>query len=391
MHTRRSRNVVNRRQFLGRAGVFAGAIALGPSLLAACGGDDDDDSASGSNGGGGGSITISNWIDYIDEDKALVTASAKGIGAKVSYKEDINDNNEYFASVLQPNLSRNRTINRDGFIVTDWMAARVISLDWVAPLDKDAAPNLANVRDALANPPWDEGRKMSIPWQSGMTGIAYNLSKTGRDLTSLEDLFDPKFKGEVTFLTEMRDTVGLMMLLDGKDPSEVSSIDDAKGAFDRIDEAKSSGQLRAFTGNEYVSDLTTGNLTAALAWSGDVLQASLEDPNIKFVIPDEGGMLWSDNFLIPKTSENVELASKWINFFYDPVNAAKLTAAIQYVSPVDGVADELRKLGPDEAKLADSPLVVPDDATLAKVHIFGSLDEETEQAFDERFAAISGA
>ncbi len=189
----------------------------------------------------------------------------------------------------------------------------------------------------------------------------------------------------------MRDTVGLMMLLDGADPTDISSIDDAKGAFDRIAEAKSSGQLRAFTGNEYVSDLTTGNLTAAIAWSGDVLQASLEDPDIRFLIPEEGAMLWSDNFLIPSTSENAAAASKWIDFFYDPVNAAQLTLAIQYVSPVAGVADELRKLGDEGAALADSPLVVPDEDALANLHIFGALDEEAETAFDARFAEISGA
>jgi spermidine/putrescine transport system substrate-binding protein len=292
--------------------------------------------------------------------------------------------------VLQPNLAQGKSPNRDGFIVTDWMASRVIGLEWVQELDKDAAPNLANVRAALANPPWDEGRAYSIPWQTGMTGIAYNIDVTGRELTSMADLLDPAFEGRVTFLTEMRDTVGLFMLLDGQDPSE-ATFDSAQGAFTTIQDAKDSGQLRGFTGNEYVNDLSTGNLAACTAWSGDVAQLSLDEPNIRFVIPSEGGMLWSDNFLIPKTSEQATLASQWIDFFYDPVNAAQLTMAIQFVSPVEGVADELRKLGEDGVALAENPLVIPDEATLEQVHIFAGLDEEQEQLFDERFAEIAGA
>lgn len=393
MSNRQRRRLVgsrlDRREFLGRAALFGGAVALGPTVLAACGGDDGDVESSG--GGGTPTIRVSNWIEYIDEKKQLVKDSGAAIGAKVDYIEDVNDNTEYFATVLEPALSQGKSVNRDGFVVTDWMAARVISLDWVAPLDRASAKNLGNVRAGLASPPWDPDRTYSIPWQSGLAGIAYNRAKTGRDLTSVDDLFDPAFKGGVTFLTEMRDTVGLMMLADGRDPSKVSSIDEAAGAFERIEEAKDSGQLRAFTGNEYVSDLTTGNLTAAIAWSGDVLQASLDNPDIKFVIPDEGGMLWSDNFLIPSTSDNVTLASKWIDWFYDPVNAARLTAAVQYISPVEGVAEELRKLGGDAAALADNPLVVPDDATLERVKIFAGLDEATEEAFDKRFAAIQGS
>ncbi len=270
------------------------------------------------------------------------------------------------------------------------MAARVIGLQWVQELVREAAPNLANLRAALADPSWDPGRRYSVPWQTGMTGIAYNRSVTGRDLTSTQDLLDPAFSGRVTFLTEMRDTVGLFMLLDGKDPTN-PTFEDAQGAFDTIEEAKNSGQLRGFTGNEYVNDLSTGNLAACIAWSGDVAQLTKDDPNIRFVIPAEGGMLWSDNFLIPETSEKAELATRWIDFFYDPVNAAQLTMAIQYISPVDGVADELRKLGPDGVALAENPLVVPTDESLAQVRIFGSLDEEEEQRFDERFAAITGA
>jgi spermidine/putrescine transport system substrate-binding protein len=390
---RRSRNrlvrrALTRRQFLGRAGAFTGAVVLGPAILTSCGGDDDDGAASGRGGGDG--IRISNWIEYIDEDQELIVASEEAIGASVEYIEDVNDNNEYFATVLQPNLGQGNSPNRDGFIVTDWMAARVIGLEWVQELDQAAAPNLANVLPALANPPWDPGRRFSIPWQSIIAGIAYNIDITGRELTSVADLLDPAFEGRVTFLTEMRDTVGLFMLLDGKDPT-TATFDDAQGAFDMIEEAKSAGQLRGFTGNEYVNDLSTGNLAACIAWSGDVAQITQDAPNIRFVIPQEGGTLSSDNFLIPVTSENAELASRWIDFFYDPVNAAQLTLAVQYISPVIGVIDELRRLGPEGAALADNPLVNPDEATLSRLKIFAGLDEEQEELFDERFAEISGA
>jgi spermidine/putrescine transport system substrate-binding protein len=196
--------------------------------------------------------------------------------------------------------------------------------------------------------------------------------------------------GPTSVLSEMRDTIGLFMLADGKDITKPTYAD-AEGAFDRLSKAIDDGEITSFNGNDYVADLGTGNLAAAFAWSGDVAQITRDNPDVRFVIPDSGGTLWSDNFMIPISSEKPDLASEWINFFYDPVNAALLTSFIQYISPVEGTADELIKLGGDAAKLVDDPLVNPTTESLATLSIFGPLNEAEEILFDERFAEIQGA
>lgn len=371
----------SRRDFLGRAGVGLGAIALGPAFLAAC------------SGGGGGSgsdaksVAISNWTSYIAKDSNADFTKATKVD--VDYSEDINSNNEYFAKI-RPNLSRDQSIGRDGFVLTDWMANRVINqVKWTQPLVASALTNKANLRAALQHPAFDPQRKSSLPWQSGFTGIAYNTDATnGKEVNTIDDFL--AVDGTKTVLDEMRDTVGLFMRSLGistDDPTYTK----AEPAFDKLQKAVSDGTINGKNGNEYVNDLSRGDLAAAFAWSGDVAQITLDNPKIKFAIPESGGMLWSDNFMIPKTSEKAKLASEWINWFYDPANAAPLTAYIQYVSPVDGVTEELTKMGGKAAKLVDNPLVNPTDDFLAQQAIFGVLSPAEEEKFDKRFSQIFGS
>lgn len=388
MTTRRPttrRQAMSRRQFLSRSGVAGGAVLLGPSLLAACG----DDSGNGGEGGGGGganALTFANWPAYIDEETVQLFIDETGVD--LTYTEDFNDNNEYFAKI-QPDLSAGRTIDADLIAPTFWLTARLIELGWVDELPLDQVANKDNLVPELVNPAWDPEGKYSMPWQSGMTGIAYNAEAAGRDLTSMEDLFDPEFRGKIGMLTEMRDTVGLVMLATGADPSE-ATFDSAADAFDRIEQAKNDGQIRQFTGNDYMDDLAQGNFVACIGWSGDISQLALDDPNLRFAIPDEGGMQWSDTMVMPAGTENTDAVAEWINYVYDPVNAARITTFVGYNSPVQGVAEELRK-DPDTAPLADSPLLFPDEETLSRLNTFASLDEETEAQFDERFSEIIGA
>ncbi len=379
---RMARMAMSRRKFLGRAGTLAAGMAVAPTLLAACG----SDGGKGSGGGGDGkSVSISNWTSYIN--KVSKQNFSKDTGVKLTYTEDINDNNEYFAKV-KPNLSRDKSIDRDGFVLTDWMANRMINtVKWTQPLDLAAIPNKTNLRAALASPSFDPTRTSSLPWASGAAGIAYNIATTGKEIKTIDDFL--AVEGTKTVLTEMRDTLGLFMLADGKDITK-PTFDDAAPSFDLIAAALDDGRIAGANGNDYVTDLAGENLAAAISWSGDVAQISLDNPDIRFAIPESGGTLWSDNFMIPKTSEHPDLASEFINFFYDPVNAAVLTATIQYFSPVTGVDAELTKLGGDAALLVDNPLVVPDDDFLATLSIFGALDDATEQRFDERFAEILG-
>ncbi|MET1002617.1 MAG: spermidine/putrescine ABC transporter substrate-binding protein [Acidimicrobiia bacterium] len=388
IHRRRYRPVaqrINRRQFIGRAGVFAGAVALGPSILAACGGDDDDDSSGG--GGGSDSIAISSWLGYMS-DQSLADFEA-AIGITPNYDETINDNNEYFTKI-RPNLSQGEGIGREGMVLTDWMASRLINQvdpPWVQQFDEAAFPNKSNMLAVLASPEFDPQRLYSAPWATGITGIAYNISTTGGEVRTVDDFLN--VSGTKTVLTEMRDTVGLFMQATGADPAN-PSVASAEPAFDALQKALDDGQIDGANGQDYVADLGAGNLAAAFAWSGDVAQITLDNPDVRFAVPESGGMLWSDNFLIPIGTDKVTQATQWINFFYDPANAAVLTAEIQYISPVQGVAEALTAMGGDAAALVDNPLVVPTDEFLASVSIFGTLDETAEEEFDQRFSEILG-
>jgi spermidine/putrescine transport system substrate-binding protein len=373
---------MSRRQFLGRSGALLGGLAVGPALLAACGGS----SSTGASSGSDKSVSISNWTSYItDQSKKDFT---KDTGIKLTYTEDINDNEEYFAKI-RPNLSRNQSIGRDGIVLTDWMANRMINqVKWVQPLDAAAFPNKANLRGPLKAPGFDPTRKYSAPWASGVTGIAYNIKTTGKEIRTVQDYLDAP--GTKTALTEMRDTVGLFMRSMGIDTA-TPTYSKAQPAFDALQKAVSDGKIKGFNGNEYVSDLGAGNLSAAFAWSGDVAQITLDNPDVRFAVPESGGMLWSDNFMIPKTTDKANLASDWINFFYDPKNAAILTAGIKYISPVEGVDAELTKMGGKAAALVENPLVVPTDEFLATLAIFGPLDSAEEVKFDKRFSQILGS
>ena len=378
---------LTRRELLGRIGVLGAAGVVGPGLLAACG--SDDDGGTGGSGGGGDSkaLWFENWPAYIDEETVELFKTASGIDFR--YTEGFNDNNEYFAKV-QSDLAASRSIGPDIIAPTYWMVARLINLGWVQEIPFDDIPNASNLLPELQNPGWDPDGKFSLPWQSGMTGIAYNISATGRELKSMADLFDPEFKGKVGMLTEMRDSVGLTMLLTGEDPAE-ATVDSAEAAFEMIQEAKDSGQIRQFTGNDYMDDLASGGFAACVGWSGDIGQLALDNPDLRFVIPEEGGMRWSDTMVLPNGAENVANAAVWMDYVYDPENAARIAEYVGYNSPVAGVR-EIFESGTDfQKQLAESPLLFPDDETNARLHVFAALDEDTEAAFDERFSSIVGA
>ncbi len=397
---------LTRRQFFWRSGALGAAGLSLPSLLAACGGDDDSTgegtggtaagTAPGTGGatsasGGGGELFFENWPEYIDltEDGVLGTVDRfmAATGISMRYTEAFNDNNEYFA-LIQPLLGAGKTIEPDIIAPSSWLAGRLINLGWVDKLPLDQVPNAANLRADLVKPAWDPTGEYSLPWQSGIAGVAYNLDATGRDLQSVEDLFDPELKGKIGMLTEMRDTIGLILLGLGVEPSTISSFDDAAEAFDKLAAAKADGQIRAFTGNDYLDDLSTGNFAACVGWSGDVVQLARDNPAVRFIIPADGGMSWADTMVMPKGARHPDEVAKWMDFVYDPVQAAQLTAWVQYVSPVEGVREELAKLDPE---LSESPLLFPDEETLGRLHTFANLSDDVEAEFDAAFSDIVGA
>ncbi len=334
-------------------------------------------------------LVISNWPGYIDPKKketSTFQVFQDQTGITVDYTDDVNDNAEFYAKVKNQ-LGSCEPIGRDLMMLTDWMAARMIGLGWIQPLDKAKVPNLhANLIKPLQGLQWDPALKYHAPWQSGLTGIAYNASKTGEIKSFTELLDNSDLKGRVTLLSEMRDTMGFMLKVVGADPRKFTE-DEWADAIDRLRGAVSSGQIRAFTGNEYTQDLAAGNIVACEAWSGDVIQLQFENPDIKFVAPEEGLSLWSDNMIVPNGATHQKNAEKWINYYYDPVVAAKLAAWVNYICPVEGAQAEMEKIDPS---LVDNKLIFPDEETLSVTFDFMPLDDRQQIAYEGDWSDVTG-
>ena len=339
-------------------------------------------------------VHFSNWTEYIDVDESekhhpTLDQFRKQTGISVKYTEDINDNVEFFGKI-KPQLAAGQDTGRDIIVLTDWLAARLIRLGWVQKLDASNLPHAyANLSAQFRDPDWDPGRAYSYVWQGISTVIAYNKKALdGVEVKSVSDLLDnTKLKGRVGFLSEMRDSIGMTLLDMGKDPSHFTA-DDYDAAIARLQKAVDKGQIRRFTGNDYTSDLTSGDFAACIAWAGDVVQLKADSPDIDFIIPDSGYMTSTDNMLIPNKARHKTNAERLIDFYYEPKPAAELAAYINYVSPVDGVKPELEKLDPDAA---NNPLIIPDKAMAAKSHAFRSLSSKEDTAFEEKFAKLTGA
>ena len=378
----------SRRQVLRQLGLGAGAAALAPALLQACRGGQGPEAASDDSR----TLVMSTFPLYIDTDApgapGSVSRFRRETGINLRYLEDVNDVRQFFARI-RPQLAAGRPIRQDLMVLTSWMAQRLITLGWLDPLPMEQVPNLRNLTPSLRGMPWDPQGRFSLPWQSGIAGIAYNIKATGRELRRVDDLFDPAFRGRVSALLEMRDTMGLLMLADGQDVSR-PTWQAAQGAFRRLEAARRDGQIRRFTGNDYQNDLVTGNLVACIGWSGDVAQLAIDQPDLRFVVPDSGGMLWADLMLMPRGASHRREAAEWLNWVYTPKEAARIAAAVQYISPVEGVREILAD-DPATAALAASPLMFPDAAERRRLHVFGPLDGKEEARWEERFASITEA
>ncbi|MFJ3495339.1 spermidine/putrescine ABC transporter substrate-binding protein [Streptomyces sp. NPDC086091] len=376
-----------------------GALALGGlGALSACGipaaGRTEGGTSAEDHSAKEKTVSFSNWTEYMDTDDAgkrhpTLDAFTKRTGIAVKYTEDINDNNEFFGKI-KPQLAAGQSTGRDVIVLTDWLAARLIRLGWVQKLDASHLPHAyANLSPQFRNPDWDPGRAYSYPWQGISTVIAYNKKALdGVEVKSVSDLLDnPKLKGRVGFLTEMRDSMGMTLLDMGKDPGKFTD-DDFSAAIARLQKAVDSGQIRRFTGNDYTSDITSGDFAACIAWAGDVVQLKADSPDVDFVIPDSGYMTSTDNLLIPSKARHKTNAERLIDYYYEPEPAAQLAAYINYVCPVDGVKDALAKIDQDAA---DNPLIIPDKAMQAKSRSFRSLSAQEETAYEAQFAKLTGA
>ncbi|MET7697887.1 spermidine/putrescine ABC transporter substrate-binding protein [Streptomyces sp. NPDC005485] len=339
-------------------------------------------------------INFSNWTEYMDVDDSekhhpTLDTFTERTGIKVKYTEDINDNVEFFGKI-KPQLAAGQDTGRDIIVVTDWLAARMIRFGWVQKLDAANLPHAyTNLSQQFRNPDWDPGRAYSYPWQGISTVIAYNKKALdGIEVKSISDMLDnPKLKGRIGFLSEMRDSMGMTLLDMGKDPSKFTD-DDYDAAIARLQKAVDKGQIRRFTGNDYTSDLTKGDLAACVAWAGDVVQLKADSPDVDFIIPDSGYLTSTDNMLIPNKARHKTNAERLMDYYYEPEPAAKLAAYINYVCPVDGVKPYLARIDKDAA---NNPLIIPDKAMAAKSHAFRSLSQKEETAYEEKFAKLTGA
>jgi spermidine/putrescine transport system substrate-binding protein len=342
-----------------------GALALVAALaIAACGGGtvggaNDAAVQTAKPGPVEGKLTISSWPGYIDQgNNGTVPEYEAKTGVDVNYIEDVNSNTQFFGK-MQPLLQQGESGGRSIFVVTDWMAKQMHDLGYLQELNHDDLPTVfQHLAPQFASQDADPDRKFTIPWQGGMTGI-WIIKGQADDVTSVNDLFDPKYKGRVDVLDELRDTIPLVMRGEGIAPGDATK-EDWLAAIDKVGQAIDSGQIRRVTGNEYTEDITAGNVVAAIGWSGDGYLIGRDD--VEWRMPDEGCNLWFDNMVIPVGAPNTAAALDFMNFVYEPKVQADIAAFVNYVTPVDGVQQIFEKTDP---KLAQSDLIFPDEKFLS--------------------------
>ena len=369
-----------------RRAVLAGAGGLGAAgLLAACGGSDSADSSN--------SVRWGNWplyLDYDEETKKYPTLEkfTEATGIAANYFEDYNDNDEFYGKV-QAQLKLGEDIGYDVVTPTDWMAARWIRLGYTQKFDAANIPNKSNILASLASPSFDPNREQTLTWQGIMGGFGWNVEKNPKGIRTIDDLFAPQNKGKIVVLSEMRDTIGIILLSQGVNLQTVTE-DQFMNAVDFMAKKIADGWIRGVKGNEYAEDLTSGDATAVIGWSGDMfILKSENEGKFDFALPDSGGTISGDNFVIPSTvsAEGKANAEKLINFYYDPAIAAEVAAYVNYVCPVEGAQAEMEKIDP---ALAASPFIFPDAAMSSKLNVFRSLTPAEETAWSEAFQKAAG-
>ncbi|KPI02064.1 hypothetical protein OK074_5415 [Actinobacteria bacterium OK074] len=341
-------------------------------------------------------LVWANWPLYIDTDdndetkRPTLDAFEKRTGISVDYIEEINDNDEFFGKI-SPALMNHQKTGRDLIVISDWMCARFVRLGWVQKMDRARQPNVTKYLDPqLASPAFDPGRRYTVPWQSGITGIAYNRAKLGREVRHVSDLWASDLKGKVTLLSGMDEAFALLMQGNGVDITKWTAADFDK-ICDQVEQQVHDGQIRRFTGNDYTKDLVSGDVLACQAYSGDVIQLQADNPDIRFVVPEEGAELWADSLMIPDLAEHKENAERLIDYYYDPKVAAELAAWVNYVCPVPAAQDVLAaSKDKDTAALAENPLIFPDATMRKHLAIARDITSAERVGFSKRWNAIVG-
>jgi spermidine/putrescine transport system substrate-binding protein len=359
-------------------------------VIAGCGGgnldgsDNSDVTVAKASGKPSGELKISNWPLYID--KETIPAYEKESGVKVDYLEEINSYDEYFGK-LQPQLAQGSSGGRSLLVATDWLAKKLYDLGYIHKLDKKAlAPAFSHLSPDVKAPSSDPNWDFSIPWQGGMTGLIVNKAEAP-DIDSISDLFDPKYKGKVEVLAEMRETLSLIMKSQGVDP-ETASTDQWLDAIDKLKEELGSGQIRRVAGSDYAGDLASGNAVAVMGWAADAIQLTADNPDLEWVMPKEGCLAWWDDWVIPVGAPNPTAAYDWINYTYEPKNQARISAWTSATTPVAGVKQILKKTSPEQA---NNPLIFPTAAYTKNCSSVVSPpgDEEQQKKVEDAWVAAT--
>lgn len=341
-------------------------------------------------------LTWANWPLYIDTDddnpnrRPTLEVFEKRTGISVDYVEEINDNDEFFGKI-SPALMNHQSTGRDLVVISDWMCARFVRLGWVQEMDRGRQPNVAKYLDPLLrSPAFDPGRRFSVPYQSGITGIAYNRRKLGREIRGVQELWAGDLKGRVTLLSGLDEAFALLMQGDGVDITKWTA-DEFHTMCDRVEKEVRRGQIRRFTGNDYTKDLVSGDVLACQAYSGDVIQLQADNPDIRFVVPEEGAELWSDSLMIPDRAGHKTNAERLVDHYYDPEVAAELAAWVNYVCPVPAAQAVLAGSDDEEtAALAENPLIFPDSVMRERLAIARDITSTERVEFAKRWNGIVG-
>ncbi len=342
------------------------------------------------------SLRFANWPLYIDTDdenasrRPTLDAFTERTGISVRYTEEINDNDEFFGKI-SPALMNHQETGRDLIVVSDWMAARFVRLGWVQEMDRAKQPNVARYLDPqLRTPAFDEGRLHSVPWQSGITGIAYNRRRLGHEIRSTSQLWADDLRGKVTLLSGLDESFALLMQGNGADVTRWTA-DDFHTVCEQVEKLVKRRHIRRFTGNDYIKDLASGDVLACQAYSGDVIQLRADNPDIEFVVPEEGAELWAESLMIPNLARHKRNAEKLVDHYYEPGVAAELAAWVNYVCPVPAARDVLASAKDGEtAALAEDPLVFPDDAMRERLAIARDITAQERVGFAKKWNAVVG-
>ncbi|MFJ9578081.1 PotD/PotF family extracellular solute-binding protein [Streptomyces sp. NPDC101191] len=341
-------------------------------------------------------LDFANWPLYIDTDDAdpsrrpTLDAFRKRTGISVRYTEEINDNDEFFGKI-GPALMNHQETGRDLVVISDWMAARFVRLGWVQEMDRAKQPNVARYLDPLLRTPaFDRGRLHAVPWQSGITGIAYDRRRLGREIRSTKELWADDLRGRVTLLSGLDESFSLLMQGNGVDVTRWTA-DDFHALCEQIEGLVRKKHIRRFTGNDYIKDLSTGDVLACQAYSGDVIQLQADNPDIEFVVPEEGAELWAESLMIPNLAQHKTSAEQLVDYYYEPEVAAELATWVNYVCPVPAARDVLADSGDEErVALAEDPLIFPDDAMRERLAIARDITADERTVFAKRWNSIVG-